>query len=329
MKRNKIGIVLLILILGLASSFLVSVFFGGGKFSFSEILSGIFLKSKILEIIVWRIRVPRTILSIFVGAGLAASGCAFQAILRNPLAEPYTLGISGGAALGVSIGAVLGFGAFSLSISAFLGALICVFLVYVMATKRLFSVNTLILAGVVLSFVFSALVLLIFAVCKTEKIHSTLLWLMGDLSSTNLNLIKIVCMSIAAGITALIFLGREIDILTLGEEKAHYLGVDSANVIKALFVISSLITGACVASSGIIGFVGLIIPHFVRHFTGPKHSVLIPASCVCGAIFLCLADTIARIIIYPIELPVGAITGILGGVVLLFFIIKGKEWTIF
>jgi len=329
MRSNKIRFFLFILFIGLIISLWCSLLFGGGKVSFSDMISGISSKSKVLEIIFWRIRIPRTLLSILVGAGLATSGCVFQAILRNPLAEPYTLGVSGGAALGVSIGSILGLGALGLSMVAFLGALISVSLIYFIATKKLFSVNTLILTGVILSFVFSALVMLVFAVCKTEKIHTTLLWLMGDLSFADFKIIRIVGIFIGLGIAILMLFAREIDILLLGEEKAVHLGINSARMVKLLFVISSLIAGACVASGGIIGFVGLIIPHFVRNFTGPRHFVLIPASAISGSIFLCLADTVSRRIIYPLELPVGVITGILGGIILFFFILKSKEWIVF
>lgn len=311
-----------LLIVGLFISFFISLTFGGGKVSLD-------LKPEIIHTILWQIRFPRIILSILVGAGLATSGCIFQAILRNPLAEPYTLGISGGAAFGASLGIILKIGTFGLPVCAFLGALLSVFLIYLVASRKFFSIPSLILGGVILSFVFSSLVLLIFALSQTQEIHSTLLWLMGDLSGADFSLIKPAAILILGGILFSLVFNREIDILTLGEEKATHLGVDAQKTLKLLFLISSLITGSCVAVSGIIGFVGLIIPHFIRHFTGPTHRILIPASCFGGAIFLCLADTLARSVIYPIELPVGVITGILGGAVFLFFLLRSKEWKIF
>jgi len=152
---------------------------------------------------------------------------------------------------------------------------------------------------------------------------------MGDLSNAETELTTIVAGFTIVGIAILLLFSREIDILTLGEEKATYLGVDSANTIRIIFITASLITGACVASSGIIGFVGLIIPHFIRKWGGPKHFSLIIFSSLAGAIFLCISDTFARTIIYPVELPVGVITGIFGGIFFLVFLLKSKNWGVF
>ncbi|OGS21627.1 MAG: hypothetical protein A2252_12635 [Elusimicrobia bacterium RIFOXYA2_FULL_39_19] len=319
----------LFLVIALAASFIISLIFGGTPISFNELLTGLKSSTGIEYAIIWKIRIPRIMLSIFVGAGLAVSGCVLQGILRNPLAEPYTLGISGGAAFGVTVAVLLGIGSLGLPLLAFAGGLLSVFLVYLIASKKYFSVSTLILGGVILSFLFSSMVMLIFSIARTDKIHTTLLWLMGDLSGADTNLILICGLFIFFGILILFVFNREIDILTLGEEKAVFLGIDSAKTLKLLFVITSLITGACVAVSGIIGFVGLLIPHFIRNLTGPKYSTLIINSALAGAIFLCLADAIARTVIYPVELPVGVITGIAGGLFFIFYLLKSKEWEIF
>ncbi|MBU0951704.1 MAG: iron ABC transporter permease [Elusimicrobia bacterium] len=327
MKKNYF--ILFLLIFTLILTFIVSLIFGGTKISFTELLSGLSSVPGINHTIIWKIRIPRILLSMLVGAGLAASGSVLQGILRNPLAEPYTLGISGGAAFGATIAVVLGISSLSLPVCAFLGALLSLLFVYLIASKKNFSVSTLILGGVILSFLFSAIILLIFAVSKTEKIQSTLLWLMGDLSNAETGLTTIVAGFTVAGIAILLLFSREIDILTLGEEKASYLGVDSANTIRTIFIIASFITGACVSASGIIGFVGLIIPHFIRKWSGPKHFTLIIFSSLAGAIFLCIADTFARSIIYPVELPVGVITGIFGGVFFIIFLLRSKNWEVF
>ncbi|OGS26523.1 MAG: hypothetical protein A2297_02860 [Elusimicrobia bacterium RIFOXYB2_FULL_48_7] len=323
MKKNTL--ILLSLILLLALTFAVSLIFGGTRISLSELLSAN-QASGIMHTIIWKIRIPRIILSMLVGAGLAASGAILQGILRNPLAEPYTLGISGGAAFGATIAVVLGIGALGLPVFAFLGALLSVSFVYLIASKKYFSVSTLVLSGVILSFLFSAVIMLIFSVSRADKVQSTLLWLMGDLSSAETGLTAIVAGFVLTGILVLLLFSREVDILTLGEEKAAYLGVDAASALKILFITTSLITGACVASSGIIGFVGIIIPHFIRQLRGPKHFGLVIFSSLAGAIFLCLADTFARTIIYPVELPVGVITGILGGLFFIVFLLKSKSW---
>jgi iron complex transport system permease protein len=329
MNKKILLLPVLIIILILISIFCLAL--GGTKIPLKDTFYALFhpYVTDGFQTIIWQIRIPRILLGIIVGAGLAASGCVFQGILRNPLADPYTLGVSGGAAFGASIGIILGLGAYTLPAAGFLGALGCIFLVYTIASRKYFSIATLILAGVVLSFLFGALVLLMFALLSTDRIHSVLMWLMGDLSSTEFRLTKVVGFFVIAAIIFLYFFSSEIDILTLGEEKATHLGVDTQKTLKILFVVSSLIAGVCVSASGIIGFVGLIIPHFMRRFTGPGHGILIPASALGGAIFLSLADTAARTIIYPVELPVGVITGIFGGTVFLIFLLRTKKWEIF
>lgn len=279
--------------------------------------------------IIWRIRFPRIILGLLIGAGLASSGAVLQGLLRNPLAEPYTLGLSGGAALGATLGIILGFGAVWLPCFAFAGALLCIFTVYKIASKKRFSIPTLILGGVILTFLFSSCVMLIFAVSKAEMVHSAILWLMGDLSSAQASLIKMAAPFILVGIGLLMTFSRDLNILTLGEEKAIHLGVDAERVRRLLFIASSLITGTCVAVSGIIGFVGLVIPHFMRKLSGPDHRTLIPLSALSGAAFLVVCDTLARTVISPIELPVGVITGIFGGLFFLTFLLRAKRWEIF
>ena len=332
-KRKILLFSLLIIILFL--SFCLSLMFGASSLPMEKVFDAFFFPrdSGIHQTIVWQVRFPRILLSLFVGAGLAACGCVFQGMLRNPLADPYTLGVSGGAALGATLGIIFGLGSplgkFSLPCCAFFGAFISISLVYLVAQRRHFSVPTLILGGVILSFLFSSCVLLIFAISKAQDVHSAILWLMGDLSSASTSLIKIVICFILAGIVLLFIFSRDLNLLTLGEEKATHLGLETDLVKKLLFIIASLITGACVSASGIIGFVGLIVPHFMRRFTGPDHQILIPASILGGAIFLALCDTLARTIIAPLELPVGVITGILGGLFFLIFLFRSKRWEIF
>ncbi|MDO9462672.1 MAG: iron ABC transporter permease, partial [Deltaproteobacteria bacterium] len=216
-----------------------------------------------------------------------------------------------------------------LPLAAFLGAFLSLSLTYAVAARRRFSVPTLILGGVILSFLFSALVLLILSVADTDKVHGTIIWLMGDLSTTETGMARVAAFPIVSGILIMILLAQQLNILTLGEEKATYLGLNTESLRKIFFLAASLITGACVAVSGLIGFVGLIVPHFLRRLVGPNHKTLIPASALGGAIFLPLCDTIARTIIAPLELPVGVITGIAGGLVFISFILKTKSWEIF
>ncbi len=324
---------LLFLVLGivLVFSFLFSLMYGGSELGFRDTVYAILHPhlGGTAQIIIWQLRLPRILLGLFVGAGLACCGAVFQALLRNPLAESYTLGVSGGAALGATLGIILMLPAIYLPIFAFSGSFLSIFLVYSIASKKRFSNPILILGGVILNFLFSSLVLLIFAVSKSEQVHAAILWLMGDLSSTPSVLIVSAPFLILPAIGLLLIFARELNILTLGEEKAQHLGINVESTKKLFFLLASVITGVCIASAGIIGFVGLIVPHFMRKFTGADHRLLLPAASIAGATFLILSDTLARIIIRPMELPVGVITGIFGGIFFLSFLLKSKHWELF
>ena len=328
-RKHILTFGLLAALLGL--SFVISNLVGGSRIGFEKAMYYLFHpgSSGIERDIIWQIRFPRVVLALLVGAGLACCGAVFQGVLRNPLAGPYTLGVSGGAALGATLGIVFGPAGIYLPLFALSGSALSIFLVYTIASKKRFSNSTLILGGVILSFLFSSLVLLIFAVSRAEDVHGVILWLMGDLSSAPNSLIKLMPFFILPAIGILLAFSRDLNILTLGEEKALHLGINSQQVKKILFIVVSCIVGACVAASGIIGFVGLIIPHFMRRILGVDHRLLLPASCVAGAIFLILCDTLARVIIRPMELPVGVITGIFGGLFFLSFLIKSKNREIF
>ena len=330
MNKKQVWIFILLIVI-LCFSFILASLIGGSELKSAKAVYYLFHPGSygIERDIIWQIRVPRIILGLLVGAGLAACGTVFQGVLRNPLAEPYTLGISGGAAFGVTLGVVLAVSGIYLPFLAFAGSAISMFVVYAIAARKQFSNPTLILGGVMLNFLFSSLVLLIFSVSRAEDVHGVILWLMGDLSSAQNLLIKIIPVFILPSLGLLLVFSRDLNILTLGEEKALHLGVNSEQVKKILFITASCITGACVACSGMIGFVGLVIPHFMRRIVGVDHRVLLPASCIAGAIFLILCDTLARTIIRPLELPVGVITGIFGGIFFLSFLMKSKRWKIF
>ncbi len=318
------------LLMLLLFTFVFSLMFGGSKLPFREVMVALFHphQAGIAQTIIWKIRIPRIVLGFLVGAGLASCGVVFQGMLRNPLAEPYTLGVSGGAALGATLGIVFSLGGYWVPAMAFLGSLLSIAMIYFIVSRRRFSVASLILGGIILSFIFSSLVLLIFSLVRAERVQGAIFWLMGNLSSIQPALLKVIAFIIPGGILIFLLFGREIDLLTLGEERAAHLGMEAEGVKKMLFLVASLITGAAVAATGIIGFVGLIVPHFLRRFTGPNHRLLIPAAALGGAIFLALSDTLARTIVAPLELPVGVITGILGGFFFLSFLLRAKKWDI-
>ena len=276
------------------------------------------------ENIILHIRFPRVILAIITGMALSLSGVVLQALLRNPLVDPYIIGVSSGAALGAALAIV--FGLITLiSPAGFLGAILTMFLVYNLARKGYqVPVETLLLAGVIVSVFLSALISLIVSLTG-ESTHQIILWLMGNLSETNLTLIAIAGLMVWVGIVAVYFFARDLNIISMGEEHAQHLGVEVEVVKKRLFIITSLVTGAVVALTGLIGFVGLVVPHVMRLLVGPDHRVLIVASLLGGGIFLTLADLCARTMISPAEIPVGVITAILGGPFFLFLLRRKRQ----
>ena len=276
------------------------------------------------EDIILHIRFPRVILAIITGMALAVAGVVLQALLRNPLADPYIIGVSSGAALGATLAIALGLISL-ISLAGFLGAVLAMFLVYNLArTGYKISVKTLLLVGVIVSVFLSALISLI-TFLMGESMYQIILWLMGNLSETNIILIVIAGLMVLIGIVIVYLFARDLDIISIGEESAQHLGVEVESVKKRLFIVTSLITGAVVAITGLIGFVGLIVPHIMRLIVGPNHKTLIIASLFAGGIFLTLADLFARTIISPAEIPVGVVTAIFGGPFFLFLLKRKKQ----
>jgi iron complex transport system permease protein len=307
----------------LAVSVLASLATGAVRINLSDLFSAD------NAMIVFDIRLPRIVLALLVGSGLSVAGLIFQSVLQNPLAEPYTLGISGGAALGVGLFSLLGFagvfGEFWRIIGASAGSLLSIALVYALSRRDSFSNTALVLAGIVISYLFASLVLFLYAILNPVKFQSVMLWLMGDLSSASPLLVWLSAPVFLVLLALLLLMNRELNIITLGAEKAASLGLNAVRVKQALFLTASLLTGLCVALSGVIGFVGLIIPHLMRPLTGPSHARLIPASMLAGSVFLLLSDTFGRTVISPVELPVGVITGICGGIFFLLFFFRKKR----
>lgn len=281
--------------------------------------------------IVWDLRLPRVVLAAIVGGGLSIIGVAMQALVRNPLAEPYILGISGGAAAGASL-FYLGFlppllsRSFSMPLAAFFGGFVSISVVYVVArTDSTISVARLLLAGVAMSALMGALTALItFASPEPNKLRAVLFWLQGSLSGTRWSLVVLPAVAASFGLLILVALSRPLDAMLLGEEPAFSLGVPTELVKRLLIVLAALVTGSLVASSGAIGFVGLIVPHVVRFFTGVTHRRLVPASFLLGGAFLIWADILARSVVPAQELPVGAVTA-LCGVPFFLVLLRRKE----
>jgi iron complex transport system permease protein len=275
--------------------------------------------------IINQIRFPRVVLAIVAGAGLACSGCVFQGVLRNPLADPFTLGISGGAAFGASIGFAFGITKLSwifLPLLGFFGAILSVCLVYILNMKKEFDSNSMILSGVVASYIFSSAVMLVFSISSSDQLYSAFMWLMGNLAFFDERLLPMVTILVIIGVIILCCLGNVINIISLGNEKSNSLGINTVRTVKYIFLLSSLITACIVSCCGVIGFVGLMIPHITRKFVGNNNKILMPFSAVVGSIFLLICDTVSRTVVAPVEIPIGVITSIVGGLFFVFLLLK-------
>ncbi len=287
--------------------------------------------------IVLKIRLPRLLLGLLVGACLGTAGAVYQSLLGNPLADPYTLGISSGAALGATIAFFLGglvqsellkfllFGPYTVPLWAFAGALLTLFLLYLLArvSGKLPAV-TLLLAGVMVSAFFSALILLL--VCLgNRQMEEIFFWLIGSLSTVDFSLLKVAWVYSLLCFILIYACAKDLNALSLGEEKAVHLGVAVEKVKTFLFVVVSLMVGACVSLSGLIGFVGLLVPHALRVLVGADHRVLLPACALGGGFFLICADTLARTMTAPTELPVGVMTALLGAPFFLYLLRKSRK----
>ena len=282
-------------------------------------------------IILWQVRVPRVLLAFMVGGSLAAVGASLQALLRNPLADPYVIGISSGAALGAAVAVLFGIGLSILGLSvlpfyAFLGALLALLIVYRIAVSYgSFSIHTLLLGGVVLNAIFSALILFLTTLADPYKASGMYAWLMGSLTGPDFTTVLVLAVYLLLGVAVLISQARSLNLLTLGEEAARSLGVEVERVKRVLFAAAALLTGSVVAFSGLIGFVGLIVPHAVRLVFGADHRLLLIASGMVGGIFLMLADTVARTLLSPTEIPVGVVTALVGGPVFLYLLVRQRR----
>jgi len=277
--------------------------------------------------ILFDIRLPRIILGFAIGGALSLAGVILQGMFRNPLVEPYTLGISGGAALGVCLNIILGLNrtlsVFSLPIFGFLGAGLVILLVYSLSIRRgILKIQGLLLTGVMISFIASSLIMLIMAISRAEDLHGIIFWIMGSLEEPNWLLIKLMVLVSVLGLLTSYLFCFDLNAFSLGEEEALHLGINIERTKRLLFILASLLTGCSVSIAGIIGFVGLVVPHFVRIFVGGDHRILLAASFLTGATFLILCDTLARTVILPLELPVGVITGILGGSLFVYALSK-------
>ena len=335
--RRWVKIIVVLVVVSILT-LLICVQYGTERISFGDVLRLLLAGSEMPAgntgispgVILWEVRIPRLILAFLVGSSLATVGVALQALLRNPLADPYILGISSGAALGAALalqfGAIWAFAGFSaLHLFAFVGAAVTMIGIYhIAAGGGRIPVQTLLLAGVIINAILSALILFITSLSDSTSAFRLFFWLMGSLATLGYAGLLALAVYVILGTTLLFAQGRHLNLLSLGEEPAQGLGLEVEGVKRVIFFTSALLTGAVVAVSGLIGFVGMIVPHAVRMVLGPDHRLVLPASALVGGTFLAIADTIARSLLAPSELPVGVITALCGGPFFIYLLVTRR-----
>ena len=312
-----------LLLLVLPLTVLISLSAGSLELDWNELLIALRLGpgDSLEQTVLWRIRLPRALLAGLVGAALSLSGVTFQAVLRNPLADPYLLGVSGGAALGAVMALTCGLQSpLVIPIAAFLGALAALLLVYLVARAHSCSSHTLILSGVMVGSLAAAILLFLLWRAPVDATRQAIFWLAGNLSLADPEWISWGWLWLAGGFLLLWSQSLPLDLLTQGEETAEDLGLNVARTRLVLFALAGALTACAVALAGLVGFVGLVVPHICRIIWGPGHRLLLPVSALFGGCFLMLADAIARSFYAPAEIPVGVVTAILGAPFFLYLL---------
>jgi len=316
----------------LAACMVLAASLGAGRVSLFDALPGGTPLTDVHRTILFDVRLPRVLLAALLGGALTVAGVVFQALLRNPLADPYVLGVSGGASIGGVLALLLGFGGahgllggLGVPALAFAGALGALVLIEWIATVggRL-TVYTVLLTGAIFNAFSAALIYFIQSLSSLEELHAIVFYLMGQIPSYALGNLGVLALAIGLVVVGVFAMGRDYNALSLGEEGALQVGVDVERVKRRTFVLGSLLTGLAVAVAGLIGFVGLVVPHILRILLGPDHRLLLPAAFFGGAAFLVLADLVARIAVAPGELPVGVVTALIGGPFFLYLLRRSR-----
>lgn len=314
---KRLATVTIILVSLLLAAALLGVSFGSSDNSTGSILralTGSAPEGDLLTSIIWRIRVPRVLMAIAVGAALSVGGLVFQALLRNPLAEPYILGISGGAAIGAIIGILLGLSRFpGVSLTAFFGSIATLCLILFMSSGRsLLRKESLLLSGVMVNAFCSAVIMFLVSITQDARLHNIIFWLMGNLGQGG-NYQALALMAILLPCLVIVFcFANAMNMMLMGKEIAHTAGVNIKRATIILLIVTSLMVSATVSQCGLIGFVGLVVPHILRLILGPDHRILFPACLLGGSTYMVLCDVLARTLPRQGEMPAGVITAIIG-----------------
>lgn len=314
--NGKVGTAL-VLLLALAVALTLGVMLGSERLTFSDL-------STTQSAILYDIRIPRVLLGAAIGASLAVSGAALQSLLRNPLAEPYLLGVSNGAALGTMVAIIVaGSVEFLRPVLAFAGAILATIAVYRMAKSKVgMNVERLVLSGVIVTTLLSSVIVLLTSALDAAKLRGFTFWLLGDLSQGTKNGFYLALACAVVGTAILYSQARALNLMMIGERDAFDFGVEVGRVRAIVFAVSAALVAVSVASSGSVGYVGLIVPHLIRMTVGSDNRHVIPFSALAGAMFVVLADTLARTAIAPRELPVGAITALIGAPLFIYLLRK-------
>lgn len=342
-KRQKQGLIITVLIVALAISIVIFSTIGSARINATDTLMIVLSKvpfigknidisniPKSYQTIILNIRIPRVLIGIIVGAALSSVGAVFQGMFKNPMADPYVIGISSGAALGAGITIIfglswVGLGISAISIGAFVGAVATTFVVYwISRVKNKVPVTILLLSGIAVSQFLTA-ILSFLMIMHTKDMTKIIYWTLGSFSGKGWDHLGAVFLPMILSMALLTSFSKDLNIMLLGEESAQNLGIDVEKAKIIILIICSFIIATAVSVSGIIGFVGLIIPHILRLIVGPDHRILIPSSMLAGGIFMVFADTLARTIISPTEIPVGIITAFFGGPFFIYLLRKSKK----
>lgn len=295
-----------------------------GMYAVIQNLVGTAAPDSMLNTIIWHIRFPRVLLAALVGATLSLGGLVFQALLRNPLAEPYILGISGGSAIGAIFGILMGFSMFpGVSLTAFAGSLATLLLILIMSSgQTILKKDALLLSGVMVNAFCAAVIMFLISMTQDSRLHNIIFWLMGDLSMVDIHQVGILAAILLPCFLLLFWLSNTMNLLLMGKELAQSMGVNIKAVTVTLLVATSFMVSATVSYCGLLGFVGLVMPHLLRLILGPDHRILVPACVLGGGAYLVFCDILARVLPEQSEMPAGVITAMIGAPLFIFLLKK-------
>lgn len=327
---RRMVVVTLILLVVLLAFMVIGLAAGSAGFGLSAVIKSAMGQGRdaLLNDIIWRLRLPRVLMAAILGATLSLGGMVFQALLRNPLAEPYILGISGGSAIGAIIGILLGLARFpGVWLCAFMGSLATLGVLYIMASGRgaMLRTNTLLLSGVMVNAFCAAVIMFLVSMAQDSRLHNIIFWLMGDLAAAGTGNVIALAATVVPCFVLIFTRAHTMNLLSLGNDMARSMGVNIKATTSLLLVVTSLMVSATVSYCGLVGFVGLVMPHMLRLVLGPDHRVLAPASILGGAAFMVACDTLARVLPDQGEMPVGVVTALIGAPMFVYLLRKTNK----